>query len=395
MNIEKRLAEINARKLEIRSLLEGNQEIDLEKIQKELEDLEKEERSLEEKLNIAKSINVTEFRTIQKPNGQTEEKRNDNSTNSIEYRKAFMDYVLRGTPIPTELRADANTKTTDIGELIPETVLNQIIEKLESTGMIVSRVTRTSYKGGVTVPVGNLKPQASWVAEGAGSDRQKKDLGTAITFAYHKLRCAVSHSLEVEVMALPIFEKKLIENVVEAMTMAVEEAIIKGDGIGKPKGILAETPVTGQALSIAADKDLTYATLCDAEAALPLAYENGAVWFMTKKTFMEFIKMTDENGQPIARVNYGINGRPERYLLGREVILNDYMASYASTVEADTTFAFLFNPKDYVMNTNYEMTIKKYEDNETDDFVTKAIMLVDGKVIDKNSLVTLTKLAAE
>ena len=37
------------------------------------------------------------------------------------------------------------------------------------------------------------------------------------------------------------------------------------------------------------------------------------------------------------------------------------------------------------------MTIKRYEDNTTDNMVTKALMLVDGKVIDKNSLVTVTK----
>jgi len=60
-------------------------------------------------------------------------------------------------------------------------------------------------------------------------------------------------------------------------------------------------------------------------------------------------------------------------------------------VEADTKFAFLFNFKDYVLNTNYQMTLKKYEDNVTDDQVTKSIMLADGKVVDKNSLVTITK----
>lgn len=37
------------------------------------------------------------------------------------------------------------------------------------------------------------------------------------------------------------------------------------------------------------------------------------------------------------------------------------------------------------------MGIKKYEDNDTDDMVTKGIMLADGKVVDENSLVTLTK----
>ena len=106
---------------------------------------------------------------------------------------------------------------------------------------------------------------------------------------------------------------------------------------------------------------------------------------------MTFVGMVDSQKQPIARVNYGIAGRPERTLLGRTVILNNYIGSYTKAVTVATTFAFLFNFKDYVLNTNYQMTLKKYEDNETDDQVTKAIMLADGKVVDVNSLVTLTK----
>ena len=115
---------------------------------------------------------------------------------------------------------------------------------------------------------------------------------------------------------------------------------------------------------------------------------------MTKKTFMEFAGMTDSAGQPIARVNYGIGGRPERTLLGRTVVLNDYMDSYSDSPSSNTIVAFLFNPKDYILNTNLNMTIKRYEDNDTDDQITKAIMLVDGKVVDKNSLVTVTKKSA-
>ena len=78
-------------------------------------------------------------------------------------------------------------------------------------------------------------------------------------------------------------------------------------------------------------------------------------------------------------------------LLGRQVILNDYMSSYTDSPTADTVVAFIFNSKDYVLNTNYSIGVKKYEDNDTDDMVTKAIMIVDGKVVDKNSLVTITK----
>lgn len=312
-------------------------------------------------------------------------------SNSIEYRKAFMNYVTKGTVIPGELKNVAGpTKTTDVGEMIPETVLSRIIEKMEATGMILPLVTRTAYKGGLTIPTSTVKPTATWVVEGAGSEKQKKSTGS-ITFAYHKLRCAISNSLEVETMALPIFETTFINNVVEAMTKALEQSIINGDGTGKPKGILKESVAEGQNVDVAAGGKLEYQTLVNAEAALPLSYENGAVWFMTKKTFMSFIGMVDTNGQPIARVNYGINGQADRSLLGRKVILNDYMDSYTDTVESDKIVAFLFNPSDYVLNTNLNMTIKRYEDNDTDDLVTKAVMLVDGKVVDKNSLVTITK----
>lgn len=310
----------------------------------------------------------------------------------LAYRTAFMNYVQRGVEIPMELRTDAVTATTDIGSVIPETVLNQIIEKMEASGMILAAVTRTNYKGGVKIPTSSVKPTATWVAEGAGSDKQKKTTGS-ISFSYNKLRCAVAVTLEVDTVALPVFESTLIKNVVEAMTRTLEQAIISGDGSGKPKGILAETPETGQALQIASTGKLAYSTLIDAEAALPLSYENGAVWLMTKKTFMAFSGMVDTNGQPIARVNYGIGGAPERTLIGRTVILNEYMGSYSDTVSSDTIFAALFKMSDYILNTNLEMGVKKYEDNDTDDMVTKAIMLVDGKVVDVRSLVTLTKKA--
>lgn len=312
-------------------------------------------------------------------------------SNTIEYRKAFMNYVTKGASIPGEFKnVNSNTKTTDVGEMIPETVLSKIIEKMEATGMILPLVTRTAYKGGLTIPTSTVKPTATWVAEGVGSDKQKKTTGS-ITFAYHKLRCAISNSLEVDVMALPIFETTFVNNVVEAMTKALEQSIIDGDGSGKPKGILKETVAEGQNIDIAKAAKLDYKTLVSAEGKLPLAYENGAVWFMTKKTFMEFIGITDTNGQPIARVNYGVNGSADRTLLGRRVILNDYMTSYDPAGATEHIFAFLFNPSDYILNTNLNITIKRYEDNDTDDMVTKALMLVDGKVVDVNSLVTLTK----
>lgn len=387
--MEKRLKEIFARKAEIRSLLESGKECDLTAIQKELEGLETEERSIQERQEVANKINTGEIggKIIQKP---IEETRSEDVSDTIEYRRAFMDYVLKGKEIQPELRANAVTATTDIGAAIPTTILNTIIEKIEAAGMILPLVTRTAYKGGLSIPTSSVKPIATWVSEGKGSDKQKK--GTdKVVFAYHKLRCAVAVTLESDTMALSAFEATLINNVTNAMIKSIEQAIISGDGNGKPSGILNETPVSEQKIETATCK---YKDLTDAEGALPLEYETGAVWVMTKKTFMTLIGETDTAGQPIARVNTGINGKPERVLLGRQVVLCNYIDSFTDALKAGKPFAFLFDFSDYVLNTNYNMAIKKYEDNETDDLVTKAVMLVDGKVVDKNSLVVLVKKAA-
>lgn len=320
---------------------------------------------------------------------------------TVAYRKAFMEYVVRDKQLPAEYRADALTKTTDVGAVIPTTVLNQIIQKLETAGNILALVTRTAYRGGVTIPKSTAKPVATWVAEGAGSDKQKMDTSGSVTFAYHKLRCAVAVSLEVDTMSMSAFESLLINNIVEAMTKALDAAIIKGTGSGQPTGILAAANITAatQAEQVVETSKLKYSDLCDAEGALPEAYEGGAIWCMSKKTFMSFIGMTDEQGQPIARVNYGLNGKPERVLLGRPVECTEHMPNFAaiSTASGSTDspyFGFLFNFKDYVLNTNYAMGVKKYEDNDTDDQITKGIMLADGKAVDVNSLVLLKKVAS-
>lgn len=323
--------------------------------------------------------------------GRGDDENAEDMYDSVEYRKVFMNYVLKGTAIPEKFRnVSATTKTTDVGSVISPTIVNRIVEKMESMGMILPLVTKTSYAAGATVPTSSVKPEATWVAEGGTSDKQKKTTGQ-IDIKGYKLRCAISMTLETSVMSLQIFETVFVNSVSEAMVKAQEKAFIFGTGSGQPKGVLTEKAESGCNIDIAANSDPTYQTLVEAEAALPLAYENGAVWNMTKKTFMKFVGMVDTNKQPIARVNYGIDGKPERTLLGRRVVLNDYMTSLGATISKDTVVAFLFDWSDYMFNTNYNMVVKSYEDNDTEDQITKAVMICDGKVIDKNSLVTVTK----
>ena len=388
--MNKRLKEILERRKEIRAALEGTEKVDLAALEKELKDLEAEETEIRRRMEMANAINTNsdpeadtpEVRNLPKPGTPAAPVADPFST--MEYRKAFMNYVRTGV-MSAELRdANANTTTSDIGAVIPATTMNKIVEQLSAYGDILERVTKTNYLTGVNVPVSTSKPTASWVSEGAGSYLRKKTVGS-IVFGHFKLRIAVSVSLEAEYMSLSAFEAALVSNIAEAMAKALEAA-----GSGKPTGILhvGDSPVgTTQEVHT-----LSYSVLTDAEGALPVAYENGAVWVMAKQTFMAFVGMIDTTGQPIAHVSYGIDGATKRYLLGREVVLTDNLNAF-SAASVNDIFAFIFRMQDYMLNTNFSIGIKTYEDNETDDIIRKSILVCDGKPVDTSSLIKLKKVA--
>ena len=390
-------AKQEARAAKMKLVDEAKDVEELRELQKEVETLDAEIRDVQGMIDELTKDDKPAERTaavnsqipgavISNTNGQQQR---DIDVEGMEYRKAFMEYVTKGTEIPKELRADAVTATTDVTHAIPSVLVNRIVEKLESIGMILPLVTKTAFPAGMAIPTSSVKPVATWVNEGASSDKQKKTTAGTIAFTHFKLRCEIAMTMETSVMAISAFEAAFVRQVSEAMIKAIEQAILNGNGTTQPKGILQETPATGQALTA---KALDYKLLIDAEAALPQAYENGAKYCMTKKTFMAFVGMTDAEGQPIARINYGIGGKPERTLLGREVVLcGDYMDSFSSTLKDDNIFAFLFNFSDYTLNTNYNMGIQRKQDWDTEDLRTKAVMAVDGKVVDKNSLVIIKK----
>lgn len=403
MNKKKLLALIgkkNERKTALVTQSDACEDVaELRSINAELDTLNEEIRSLQELVDSIPDEADPDGRTAavtgQVPGivvaGAPRQEERESDPDDMEYRKAFRDFVLRGTPIPTELRVgDENTLTTDVASTVPTILVNRIVEKFESVGKILNLVTKTAFKAGIKIPTSSVKPVATWVNEGAGSDRQKKET-LYIGFTNFKLRCEISMSMEVGTMAISAFENAFVKQVSEAMVKAIEAKIVStADGTSGMKGILAEIPATGQALTA---KKLSFELLCDAEGALPEEYEGDAVWCMSKKTFMSFVGMTDAEGQPIARVNYGLGGKPERYLNGRPVVTCNNVDTFTSTLTAGKIFAFIFNFADYAVNTVYDMGIQRKQDWDTEDLLTKAVMSVDGKVIDKNSLVTIAKLA--
>lgn len=410
MNLRKRLQEIEARKAEIRGLLENDGNADLDALEKELKGLADEEKELRRRLDVAASIEagtapevrVIDSTTVQKA---TVEPRAVDRYDTVEYRKAFMDYVLRGAKSDVlEFREDQTTGlgttglgTTglgDIGAVIPTTILNRIVEKMEETGRIWSRVTKTSIQGGVEIPVSTAKPTAVWLAAGQVADKQKKEVNTTISFNYHKLQVRVAVELVASVVALPIFEQTIADNIAEAMVKALDKAIISGTGTSQPLGIIKHTNIPSkQVVPVTLDNFKWYATWPEIFAKMPRPYRSGMVLILNDADWHKYIVgMVDTNSQPVARVNYGLDGSIEERFLGREVIaVEEDLLPSIDEASAGNVVAILCRLEDYMVNSNMAITFRRYFNEDTDEWISKATMIADGKLADPNGVVLIKK----
>jgi len=391
-----RLAEINARKLEIRRLLEGDEKVDLEALKAELKALDEEARAIEERKQIAAGIQAgtVQTRVVASTKRENPEQRVADPHDTTEYRHAFMEYVTRGVKSDLlEFRDDATTGTGDIGAVIPTTILNRIVEKMEEYGQIWNRVTKTGLQGGVQIPVSAAKPKATWVAAGQMAEKQKKEVKGTIMFGYHKLQVRVAVDLVAGTVALPVFEATISDNIAEAMLTALDEGIISGSGEGEPLGIINDTSIPpAQVVSISAADMCEYDKWTALLGKMPRSYRRGAVLILNDADWNKYIVgMVDANGQPVARTTYGLDGTQQERFLGREVIpVEKYLPSIDDAASGDVVGIYC-NLSDYMVNSNMQLTYRRYFNEDTDEWISKATMIADGKLADPNGVVLIKK----
>ena len=114
---------------------------------------------------------------------------------------------------------------------------------------------------------------------------------------------------------------------------------------------------------------------------------------MAAGTFEGYIDgMVDANGQPIGRVNQGITGAPQERFNGREVLLveDDIVAPYDSASTGDVVAVFC-KLSDYCINSNMQMAVYRWMDHDNNQWVDKAILINDGKLLDPNGVMIIKK----
>lgn len=325
---------------------------------------------------------------------------------TMEYRMAFKDYVQRRVPIPEKfrnVRAAGDTGTTtigDIGALVPTTILNEVVTGVQkSYGTVYSRVRRMQLPGGVKIPIANLGATFTWITESTTApNKNAGDANEYVEFSYNMGEIRVAQSLLASITALPIFEAEIIRLMTEAYLKAMDTAIISGSGIGQPLGIINDPRIP------AANKiSFTAAEFSDWTqwrkklfSKVPISKRGGGEFLFAMSTIESYLlTMKDGEDRPLFRD--GANGTfgdtdSEGRFFGRNTfaVESDILNEFGTASNGDVIGVF-WNPKDYGINENLTFGITKYKDEDTNEWVNKGLVVVDGKIIDPLSCYILKK----
>lgn len=381
---------------EVRSLTAQAEEIreDIADVNAELAEIaEAESRSAEVPAN-AVVVNPTTLGSFQ---NQTQKR--ENPLASMEYREAFMAYATEGTPIPAEFRAGSAIDTKDTGAAIPMTIMNEVINTIRKRyGNLYRKVRKTSIPGGVAYPIGALSAKFKWINEKTVSPRQQIGNLDKVVFNYNVAEIRIAQTFLSNLLTLSAFEAKIAEVIAEAYLEAMDSAIVNGSGDGAPLGILNDARVTNSVTMTAAEFSDWTKWRKKFFAAIPLGYRAGEFIFAASTVDAYLETMADSNNNPIFRqatgleVNDGDAQNPNGRFFGRDIALvePDIIADFDSASAGDVVGIF-WQPDEYAINENFGFTMRRYFDEETNEWVDKTLVVVDGKALNTAGFYKIVK----
>ena len=356
----------------------------------------------------SKAVNVA---SVKMNNGQARSEEVD-ELGTMEYRKAFMNYAQRGEKSPIlkfQKRENQAGVASDLGVLLPTTIVQEIITGVEKVyGQLYSRVRKTNIKGGVKYPIGSFSATFKRITETTVSDRQKVGaINDYVEFSYNIGEIRVARTILQSVLSVPAFEREVAKAIVEAYVKAMDVEIMTGDSAnGEMEGILTEAAKTQSRIpstniiTFSEDEMKDWKTWRKKLfAAIPLSMRRLRPEFaMTSNTYESNIKtLVDDNNRPVYSETYNpVDGAETSRFYGREVVFveDDILKNFDDAAEGEYFGMYWVPEQAYAINSNMEFTMVKYFDQETNQYVDKALVINDGKVLDPKYLYLLKKGAA-
>lgn len=419
--LEKRLKRLNDKKNTLLARAQASQDVnEVRTINEQLDDLNAEIEETQEELN---SLNEEERKAdpqleqrdkapagSQLVNGDVvaiftqktgpEARSDEDPLASMEYRMAFKEYVQRGTPIPKmETRNGEAISTNETGAAIPMTVMNEVINTVRKRyGNLYSKVRKMSVPGGVKIPIGALEASFKWINESTVSPRQRTDKLGAIVFEYNTAEIRIAQTFLSSILTLSAFEAEITKIIAVAYLKAMDEGIMVGSGDGCMLGILNDPRVTNTITITEAQINNWTAWRKNFFAKLPLGYRSGEFVFAASTVDAHLETMADSNNNPIFRQATGLEvgdgdaAEPRGRFFGRELAMvePDIITDF-DIAQAGDTIGLFWQPNEYAINENFGFTMRRYFDEETNEWIDKALVVVDGKVLNPTGFYKIIK----
>ena len=344
-------------------------------------------------------------------NQRGQEENNDDPRATMEYRQAFMNYIQRGDVnrevLQFEQRADITGTASDLGVLIPTTVIQKIITDVEKVyGQLYSRVLKTNLQGGVKYPIGSFGATFKRITETTVSDRQKVTGVTGtVEFSYKIGEIRLARTLLQTVLSVPVFEEKFAEVIVKAYIQAMDKEIMNGvDSDNQCVGILTEAKKeSGSRILSSNIIEFTASEIADWKkwqeklfAKIPLAMRGlNPEFVMTANTYESNIKtLADDNNRPVYNETYNpVDGAEISKFKGKNVVFveEDVLKNFNDATNGEYFGMYWVPEEAYTINSNMEFTVVDYFDHDKNQYIKKALVINDGKILDPKYIYLLKK----
>lgn len=334
MNIEKRYAEIKARKAEIRKLIEGDSDnkLDMDELEKELRELYKEEEGLVKRMLMERMLNDGSDKASPIPglvNPLIRSEQGAPENDDVLYRSAWLK-TLQGKPLTDDEKRAYSTAADSGLPIIPETTANQIIKKMYEVAPILQRCKIFHVPGNFKFAIEGTNDEAALHTENAAINAASDSLGSVSLTGYEIVKL-VKASRACSEMALSAFESYIVEVVAEAIARRIEKYIFTGTGTNQPGGVKtagngangAYTDGTDQ-ITVGKTASLTEENVIALYGLLGDGYERNAVWCMNKATFFsDFFPLMNKSKNNVVEFANG-----KYYIMGAEVYFTGSLAAH-------------------------------------------------------------------
>lgn len=327
MNIIKRMQEINARKAELRSMLEGSGEVDLDAIEKELRDLDTEFKGLEKRKATIDGINAGTIPAVEIPNPVTA-RAADTFDQDKEYRSAWLK-TLQGKALTENEQRAYSTAANSALPAIPESTANEIIKKMYEVAPILQRCKIFHVPGNFKFAVEGANNDAAIHQENAAITVAADNLGSVSLTGYEIVKLVKASRATVN-MTIAAFESYIAEIIAEAIARKIENFIFVGTGSNQPGGVAQGGKGANGAYTAGTDMvetaAVTEANITAVYGMLASGYERNAVWAMSKATFFaDFYALMNKSKNNLIEFANG-----KYYIMGCEVYFTGSLAAGVS-----------------------------------------------------------------